>query len=108
MLEKNMNWKKKLKITLDDNDLIDEDSLLEPEDLIKPITSGKCDVKKKACKNCSCGRAEEEIQEEIKVNKEKKSGCGSCGLGDAFRCGGCPYLGLPPFKEGEKIVIDLK
>ena len=34
-----------------------------------------------------------------------QSNCGSCGLGDAFRCGGCPYRGLPAFQPGKKIEL---
>ncbi|CAL5212597.1 unnamed protein product [Lathyrus oleraceus] len=102
------------KVQIDfDSDLIDENSLLSEEDLKKPqLPSGDCEIgtTKKACKNCSCGRAEEE-EKVLKLGltaeqiNNPKSACGSCGLGDAFRCSTCPYKGLPTFKMGEKVAI---
>ncbi|KAK3942284.1 cytokine-induced anti-apoptosis inhibitor 1, Fe-S biogenesis-domain-containing protein [Diplogelasinospora grovesii] len=118
----------------DDEDLIDEDTLLTEEDLNRPIpippecqpAPGK---KRKACADCTCGLAKR-LEEQDKARREKadkdlntlklksedlteldftvqgKTGsCGSCALGDAFRCSDCPYIGLPPFKPGEEVTI---
>ncbi|XP_068578651.1 anamorsin [Cebidichthys violaceus] len=100
----------------DDVDLVDSDALLDEDDLKKPDPAslkasacGEGAAKKKACKNCTCGLAEE--LEESKGNQKTnlpKSACGSCYLGDAFRCASCPYAGMPAFKPGEKIVLDKK
>lgn len=50
------------------SDLIDDDSLLTAEDLKRPtlVTRPDCDVKRtrKACKNCTCGLRELELEEE--------------------------------------------
>jgi len=97
----------------DDDEIIDADELLDEED--KKIPSSEslrvCSTtgKRKACKDCSCGLAEE-LEAEVKGNSidpnpTQKSSCGSCYLGDAFRCSTCPYLGLPAFKPGEKIQL---
>ncbi|XP_059315033.1 anamorsin homolog isoform X6 [Lycium ferocissimum] len=92
----------------DDSDLIDEDSLLNEEDLKKSQlpSVGKTG---KACKTCTCGRAEAETKVKLGPTAEQlnnpQSACGSCGLGDAFRCSTCPYKGLPPFKLGEKVTL---
>lgn len=85
--------------------------------------------RKKACADCTCGLKEleeQDLEAKKKANRERiKSilllkkddlteidftikgkqvgGCGSCSLGDAFRCDGCPYLGLPAFKPGQPI-----
>ncbi|KAI5056572.1 hypothetical protein GOP47_0028390 [Adiantum capillus-veneris] len=99
----------------DDYDLIDEDSLLTEEDLKKPVLPkvDDCEVGKagkKACKNCTCGRAEMESSGKLSLTMDElenppQSACGNCGLGDAFRCSTCPYKGMPPFKPGEKITL---
>ncbi|NXO03311.1 CPIN1 protein, partial [Rhinopomastus cyanomelas] len=92
-------------------DLLDSDELLDSEDLKKPDPSSlrapSCKEmgKKKACKNCTCGLAEELEQEKKKSSSQPKSACGNCYLGDAFRCASCPYLGMPAFKPGEKILL---
>lgn len=93
---------------------IDDDSLLDNE-IDKPIinnnnnqsikTCGPNSTTKTACKNCSCGYADELANNKVKIDDLQdgqtipiKSNCGSCSLGDAFRCSTCPYLGQPAFK----------
>jgi len=100
--------------TLEDIDdetveLVDDKTLLSEEDLTKPdpATLRVCGTtgKRKACKDCSCGLKEELSDGKEPVTKSVTSSCGSCYLGDAFRCGSCPYLGMPAFKPGEKITL---
>lgn len=95
-------------VDVDDDDLINEDSLLDDEDREKPVAPNLavCEmvVKRKPCKDCTCGLREESNDVVVEMKNEKSS-CGSCYLGDAFRCGSCPYLGMPAFKPGEKVVL---
>lgn len=101
------------------DEMIDEDALLTEKDKAKP-TEGEgvgCPPTRKPCKDCTCGRKEEEEMKEnatpassvVKMDLENdpndetfKSACGNCALGDAFRCAGCPYLGQPAFKENDE------
>jgi hypothetical protein len=100
--------------TLEDMDddtveLVDDQTLLAEEDLAKPDPASLrvCGTtgKRKACKDCSCGLKEELNDGKEPTTKSVTSSCGSCFLGDAFRCGSCPYLGMPAFKPGEKITL---
>ena len=112
-----------------EDEMIDEDALLTEKDKAKPTTAeGEgvgCPPTRKPCKDCTCGRKEEEEMKEnatpassvVKMDLENdpndetfKSACGNCALGDAFRCAGCPYLGQPAFKEndgeGKVVMLD--
>jgi len=94
-----------------DGSRIDEEALLG--EVPRPVGQGKsdCSNKPKACANCSCGRKELEDKvgpEEAKKKLEQgtvRSSCNNCYLGDAFRCDGCPYRGLPAFKAGKKVKL---
>ena len=112
----------------DRDEMIDEDALLTEKDKAKPTAEGEgvgCPPTRKPCKDCTCGRKEEEEMKEnatpassvVKMDLENdpndetfKSACGNCALGDAFRCAGCPYLGQPAFKEndgeGKVVMLD--
>lgn len=119
---------------IDPESLLTEADKTRPEPCA-PVNGG-APRRKKACKGCTCGLAELEEEElkngkvvlldgaqngetmvvtqsekERLLNAAKNapkatSSCGSCFLGDAFRCASCPYLGLPAFKPGEKVEID--
>ncbi|GAA5875821.1 hypothetical protein JCM16303_004009 [Sporobolomyces ruberrimus] len=114
---------------------IDESTLLTEADLERPtlVKREDCDVKRtrKACKNCTCGLKEILLDEKEpddlvqagfeaapnttatssstagarKMKSGVTSSCGNCYLGDAFRCGSCPYLGMPAFEPGQKVVV---
>jgi hypothetical protein len=101
---------------LDGEELLDDEELLTEEDRQRPAVSKQDDCEvgaggaRKACKNCSCGRAEAEAKgEKVQLTQEMldnpQSSCGNCSLGDAFRCAGCPYRGLPAFETGKPIQL---
>ena len=97
--EKSDNGTKK-----DEGETVGEDELLTDSDK-KSKTAKKaaldCTTRRRACKNCVCGRAELE-QKLIAEGKELPGddgppvgGCGGCSKGDAFRCATCPFRGQP-------------
>lgn len=101
---------------LEGEELVDDEELLTEDDRQQPAVSKQDDCEvgaggaRKACKNCSCGRAEAEAKgEKVTLTQEMldnpQSSCGNCSLGDAFRCAGCPYRGLPAFEAGKPIQL---
>ena len=109
---------------VDEDDLLysnmnlDDSTLLAPPPTVNPqgssSESGFDCGGRKACDNCTCGRAAMESQvdnglimdkQPMAANTIGKSSCGNCAKGDAFRCANCPYLGLPAFKQGEEHLV---
>jgi hypothetical protein len=97
----------------EEEELVDDELLLTEADKQLPAKAAADDCEvgasgRKACKNCSCGRAEAEGKP-VKLTQDMLdnpvSSCGNCSLGDAFRCAGCPYRGLPAFEAGKKIQL---
>jgi len=91
-----------------DAGLVDEDALIE--DCGGTAIGDTLPIKgvKKACKNCTCGLKDLETGEAVVSDADlaqSVAGCGGCSKGDAFRCGSCPYLGLPTFTPGTKPAI---
>ncbi len=108
---------------IDAESLLTEEDRQRPVPTCEPINPNAPPRRKKACKGCTCGLAELEEDEKqnakvvlvdgsqdgeaVVVEQSEKerlliaaraapkatSSCGSCFLGDAFRCRGCPFLG---------------
>ena len=88
---------------------VDQNALLDENDMQVEEECGPSDQpkKKKACKNCNCGLKEQlESNEGTNELPQGQSSCGNCYLGDAFRCSGCPYKGLPAFLPGDKVMLN--
>lgn len=94
---------------------VDEDSLLTEEDKAEKVANKAedCTSRRRACKNCVCGRAEAEQKMEaegVKIDMmdgPPAGGCGNCSRGDAFRCAGCPYLGKAAWNSDAQGTVKL-
>lgn len=74
---------------------VDEDFLTDADRQKKVVVRAER-AKKRPCANCTCGAQNAE-------RRSIRSACGSCYLGDAFRCEDCPYTGHPPFNPGDEV-----
>lgn len=101
---------------VDASKLLTENEILSAEDKARQTESCGTNGEKKPkkpCANCTCGLADELDNKQAQSSEKPansepntKSSCGSCYLGDAFRCASCPYRGQPAFKPGEKVTVD--
>jgi hypothetical protein len=89
---------------LKDNEILSEEERKRPEN-VAACGETESAKPKKPCANCTCGLADK-VDTNAASTEAPKTSCGSCYLGDAFRCASCPYRGMPAFKPGEKVVID--
>ena len=99
--------------------VVDEASLLTEEDMAPKSgkTAPDCSTRRRACKNCVCGRAEQEqkilaaggtLDDDSAIpSGPPPGGCGNCSRGDAFRCAGCPYLGTPAWSAAQDGTVQL-
>lgn len=95
----------KIDETKESTETLNPSELINPNDYYEKFSKkSDCITRPKPCKNCNCGRAN--AQESVDVSSLPKSECGKCYLGDAFRCEGCPYRGLPAFEKDSKIKVD--
>lgn len=104
-------WSLDLGADEDEDEAVDEDALLAASEALPTLEAKRpSDAPRKPCADCTCGAAEalaagEKRKLTLEMLEHPTSGCGSCALGDAFRCGTCPYRGLPAFELGKKIEL---
>jgi Cytokine-induced anti-apoptosis inhibitor 1, Fe-S biogenesis len=101
-------------VLIDEDDLLQEEGDWAPDTTKTTTTEAENDCSGRApCDNCTCGRKEGNDNNPLASATSNQaplsSNCGKCGMGDAFRCSLCPFLGKPAFKAGqEHLVLDLQ